>query len=195
MTLDRVRELADGRAHLAADAKTMGLIDGIGSFDQTLTKMQSIIQRRTGNMQASLSETAVDAALTVELTAPPAPVVVTETPQPKAASYAEIVAACVGCDPSFICGQLAAGVTVAAAQSAWMAEQNERIKAAIAKPGVEPIGTKPSAAGNQSGDVVSDWEAAVETFTAKGKTKQQAILAADRKFPGLREAMLAQVNQ
>jgi signal peptide peptidase SppA len=186
-----LEEIADGRAWLAAEAKSMGLIDGIGSFDQTLTKLQSIANRRTGTMQTSLAESAVDAALTVELTAPPAPVVATETPRP--ASYQEIVTACVGADPLFICKQLADNATVAASQSAWMAEQNQRIAAAKQRPGVEPIGTKQSKA-NPVGDVLNDWREAVAAKMAAGLPKAKATAAVVKESPDLHQAYISAVN-
>lgn len=188
-----LEEIADGRAWLAAEAKTMGLIDGIGSFDQTLTKLQSIANRRTVTMQTSLAESAVDAALTVELSTPPAPVVTTETPNPQAATYAEIVASCVGADPAFICAQLAAGVTVAAAQSAWMTEQNARIAAASQRPGVDAVGTKPSKA-NPVGDVLNDWREAVAAKMAAGLPKAKATASVVKENPELHQAYIAAVN-
>lgn len=53
--------------------------------------------------------------------------------KPQSASYAEIVAACPKADAEFIVKQLAAGVTVAAAQGAWMTELAARAEAADAK--------------------------------------------------------------
>ncbi len=38
------------------------------------------------------------------------------------------------------------------------------------------------------------WAAAVEAEKAKGSNAQNAVIAANRKNPGLREAMLAEVN-
>jgi hypothetical protein len=67
LTAVRVRELADGRAWLAAEAKTLGLIDAIGSFDQALSELQSQAKPRREPMQTSLVETAVDAALAIEV--------------------------------------------------------------------------------------------------------------------------------
>jgi protease-4 len=135
-----LEEIADGRAWLAADAKQMGLIDEIGSFDIALSKLQTKASNRRSSMQASLPGSAVDAALTVEIS----PVVATtETPQPKAASYAELKAACVGADAAFLCSQLEASATLTQASAAWMAAQNERLEASRQKPGVDAVGTKP----------------------------------------------------
>jgi signal peptide peptidase SppA len=39
LPLAKVRELADGRAHIAAKAKELGLIDGVQSFTQTLARL------------------------------------------------------------------------------------------------------------------------------------------------------------
>ncbi|MDE2472037.1 MAG: S49 family peptidase, partial [Bradyrhizobium sp.] len=40
LTLTRVRELADGRAHVGQAAAALGLVDGIQSFDETLSQLQ-----------------------------------------------------------------------------------------------------------------------------------------------------------
>jgi len=135
--------------------------------------------------------------LTVELTAPAAPVVVTETPKPQAASYGEIVAACVGADPAFICSQLAAGATVTVAQSAWMAEQNARIAAASQRPGVDPVGTKPSKPQQQQSqdtDAARQWHDAIRERMAAGMTQAQAARAVAVENPDLQIAFIAAHN-
>jgi hypothetical protein len=115
-------------------------------------------------------------------------------PQPKAASYQEIVAACVGCDPNFICAQLAAGVTVTAAQSAWMAAQNERLEASRQKPGVDAVGTIPSKS-NGRGDAIQLWNEAVAEKVAAGLPKSKAAASVVRENPELHAAYVAASNK
>jgi len=200
LTASRVRELADGRAYLAAEAKTLGLIDAIASFDRALSELQSQAQvkPRREPMQTSLVETAVDAALSVDA----APVAATPQappakPQPPApASYQELVAGCVGADPAFLCSQLAAGATLAQAQTAWMAEQNKRLAAAQQRPGVDAVGTKAagSTAGTIDPDAISNWEALVQAEQQTGKTPAQATRACVTKHPDAHLAYLAAFN-
>lgn len=45
MTMKQVQELADGRIHPAADAKKLGLIDGVQSFDETLRQLVAASRR------------------------------------------------------------------------------------------------------------------------------------------------------
>ena len=141
-------------------------------------------------MQASLPGSAVDAALTVEIS----PVVATtETPQPKAASYAELKAACVGADPAFLCSQLEANTTVDAATAAWMAAQNERIEASRQRPGVDAVGTKPSKA-RPTGDALQDWKDALAEKMETGMKKGAAVSALAKESPELHKAYLDAVN-
>ena len=201
LTAARVRELADGRAWLAAEAKTLGLIDAIGSFDQALSELQSQAKPRREPMQTSLVETAVDAALSVEV-APAAAAVPqpqpAKPPVPAPASYQELVVGCVGADPGFLCSQLAAGATLAQAQTAWMTEQNKRIIAAQQRPGVEAVGTK--ATGNNKGsqsidpDAISNWNTLLEAEQQTGKTLAQATKTCVAKHPDAHLAYLAAFN-
>jgi protease-4 len=196
LTAARVRELADGRAYLAAEAKTLGLIDAIGSFDQALSELQSQVKPRREPMQTSLVETAVDAALAIEV--PPA------APQPQLAkppvagpaSYQELVAGCVGADPAFLCSQLAAGATLAQAQTAWMTEQNRRIVAAQQRPGVEAVGTKATGKSSPSidPDAIANWNALIEAEQQTGKTLAQATRACVVQHPDAHLAYLAAFN-
>ena len=144
-------------------------------------------------MQASLPGSAVDAALTVETS----PVVATtETPQPKAATYADLKAACVGADAAFLCSQLDANATLTDASAAWMVAQNERIEAARQKPGVDAVGTKPTkkASARAEGDAAQQWEAAIRDKMDGGMSRQQATRAVAVEDPDLQAAFLAAHN-
>ena len=186
-----LEEIADGRAWLAADAKDMGLIDEIGSFDQAIAKLRTKASNRRANMEASLPGAAVDAALSVEIV----PVVTTtETPQPKAATYQELKAACLGADAAFIVSQLDANATIDAATSAWMVEQNKRIEAAKQRPGVDAVGTKPSK-GDGRGDAIQIWNDAVEEKVTAGLSKPKAVAAVVRENPELHAAFVAASNK
>jgi signal peptide peptidase SppA len=47
MSLSAVTKLADGRVHVGRDAVTLGLIDGVKSFDDVLAELQASAPRRT----------------------------------------------------------------------------------------------------------------------------------------------------
>lgn len=188
-----LEEIADGRAWLASEAKDIGLIDAIGSFDSVLSDLSSMANRRRTKMEASLPGAAVDAALTIETSAPvKQEVETTSTPQP--ASYAELKAGCIGCDAAFVCSQLEKSATLPDAQAAWMAEQNRRIEEAQRRPGVEPVGTQPTKQAAAGMDVRDDWQKAVAAHMASGMTKPQAVAAVVRSNPELHAAYVAMAN-
>lgn len=187
MAMDRVREIADGRVHVGAEALRLGLVDRIQSFDQTISQA-----RKPGS--SKMSER-------------------TETQQPAStssaapASYHELVAGCVGADAGFICSQLERKATLSQAQANWMAEQNQRIaaaradadqaKAAQKKPGQDPVTgpAKGAAAAASSGDPIGEWNEAVAAKVKAGFSRAKAVSAVNRENPDLRVAMLQAHNQ
>jgi len=201
LTAKQVRELADGRVYIADEAKKLGLIDAVGSFDQALSDLQKLASKRRPIMQASLTDvTAVDAALAVDVTAqhqqaaPPLP---PKGPQP--ASYQEIVAGCIGADPSFICAQQAAGATLSQAQAAWMAEQNKRIVAAQQKPGVDAVGTRApgkqqAASAGYDPDAIASWNQLVAQKRVEGMDQRRATSWCVENHPQEHAAYLAAFN-
>lgn len=46
LSIEKTRELADGRVHMAAQAQQMRLIDGVQSFDATWTKLVALTSQR-----------------------------------------------------------------------------------------------------------------------------------------------------
>lgn len=135
---------------------------------------------------------------------------------PKAATYAELKASCVGADAGFICAQLENSATVAQAQAAWMAEQQKRIEAANAKAaeaeakaaeaaaksavkpvGVEPLGTAAKEGAKDveaSADPVAEWDSCVRAEVAKGRTRAQAISNVAKADPDLHQAYIDAYN-
>jgi len=208
LTLLRTRQLADGRAHIAATASHLGLIDGVKSFDETLNQLLPI--RRSKSMAETTTEN---------------PVTVT-VPKPAAATLQQIEAACPGADNDFLCGQLRNAATEEQARNAWMAEQQKRIEAAkveaisaqtkiaeaeakakaaeteamIAKakmpiPGVAPLGN--SGTGKQSasdGDPVAAWNELIDGYAASLGNRGKAISKAVREHPEAHRAYLVAYN-
>jgi len=204
LTAKQVRELADGRVYIAAEAKKLGLIDAVGSFDQALSDLQKLASKRRPTMQASLTDvTAVDAALAVDVTAQPQQAATSSPPplkpkEPQPASYQEIVAGCIGADPAFICAQQAAGATLPQAQAAWMAEQNKRLVAAQQKPGVDAVGTrtpgKSSASTGYDPDAIANWNQLVAQKRAEGMDQRRATSWCVENHPDAHAAYLAAFN-
>ena len=58
LNLTQVRQLADGRVHLAADATKLGLIDGVATMDEALDELVSLSSsRRTVSMSETIAPT------------------------------------------------------------------------------------------------------------------------------------------
>jgi signal peptide peptidase SppA len=184
LSAERVRELADGRVHLARDAAGLGLIDGVSTFDQVLAALAASSNPKGKRMSQELP---ADTA-------------------PKAATHREIKAACPGCDNDFVIAQLDAGATLDQSMRAWMAEQNTRLaaskaetekaKAAATKPGVEPLpnGGKAGAKASSGADPIEAFNEAVAEKMAAGMKKPKAIQAVVRENPELHESYIAAYN-
>lgn len=181
MDLDSVRKLATGQVWIGQQAVDTGLIDGVKSFDAALLETAATVKQRR------------------------------EARRMAAASYAEIVAACPGATPDFICDQLKAGANVETAVKDFMAFQSLQIEQArkeaaeakaaaeaakakpVAKaPGVEPLSE--AAAAKEIGNAREEWEAAVAAKIKAGMSRPRAVSAAARENPRLRAEMLAAVN-
>lgn len=199
LSLAGVRAVADGRVHLAASAKELGLIDAVQSLDETLQQLQTKRSTKTmSQANAAIASAATEGAVLIS------------APQP--ATYAELKAACAGADADFICKQLDAKATVQHATQCWMAEQNARIeaankkaaeaedkvKAAAEKPGVKALGTAGNTATTSScavdGDPKSEWDEKVAAEVKRGKPQHEATKMVARKFPDLRAAYVAAHN-
>jgi signal peptide peptidase SppA len=192
LELAQVRDLADGRVHVGADAKKLRLVDAVQSFDETVAQLQAKAAGK-GRMKA-----------------------MSEPNAPQAATIAELKAACPGADSGFLVAQMEAGATVAVAAAAWLAEQqkqlaalkaeNEELKTKTAPPagaqppakraGVQPVvdSGKPAGSGSsgaESGDAVADFNAAVlAQMNLNGGDRRAAVLSVARTRPDLHQAYL-----
>lgn len=139
-TLERTRELADGRIHVGQAALELGLADGIQSFDETLSNLRT----KTRSAPRMSAESQAGEART------------DTTREPQAASFHDLKAALPGADADFICRQMEANATTAQAQAAWLAElgrrnqtltaerdaaakERDEAKAAAVRPGADPL--------------------------------------------------------
>lgn len=194
MSVERVRELADGRIHIASEALRLGLVDKIGTFEEALAELGQATQKKKGLVMSQENTETTPATPSVPVKA-----------EPVAASFHQIKEACPGADTGFICAQLEGKATAEQAGKAWMSEQTTRLQAAqedlknakakADKPGLEPVGTvvvKGDADG--ASDEATKWKAAVNAKVAAGMSRQRACSAVNREHPGLREAFVAETN-
>jgi len=102
--MGRVRELADGKVHLAAQAAELGLIDGVSSIDAALDELVSLTSTRKA---VSMSET---------------------TAAPQAATIEELEQALPGASADFVLSQVKSGATLQTAMSAFLKVQRAELE-------------------------------------------------------------------
>jgi signal peptide peptidase SppA len=204
MQVSQVKDLADGRVHIASDAKTLGLIDDVKSFDEVIDS-QAKSERTRKKAETDTPETVADVNNPIAENREEE-AAMSDTPKaPAAATYHELEAGCPGADSEFICAQMKVNATLPAAQSAWMVEQNRRIdaakketeqeKAKAAKPGVPPVNQHADRKSNTDGaDAISQWNAAVKEKVGQGMARKQAISALAKSDPELHAAYIAEYN-
>jgi signal peptide peptidase SppA len=189
MAPESVAQLADGRVHMAADALSLGLIDAIQSWDEFLAALSAAAIENQKSRTALMS---TESAIT-----PSAP-----------ASYADLKAGLPGADAGFLCEQLEVAATLAAAQTAWMAEQDRRIRAAQAETaqaklaasaaGLPTLGGATAAgalAGETGSDAVEAWQKALaEKLTACNGDRARAVRQLVRENPSLHADFVAASN-
>jgi protease-4 len=102
LTQAQLKELSRGGVVSAKAGISLGLIDGIRTYEAAVAELRSMIPAKTKGSRMS-------------------------TENPVAATLPELKQACKGASADFLMEQLEAGATVAAAQSAWNAQQNALI--------------------------------------------------------------------
>lgn len=214
ISTEKARELADGRVHIGAKAKALGLVDAIGTFESALKSAGMTNVRRSGRVAAESiveTESAGEPAQREECEA----MAETQTaaPEPKkpaAASFEDLTACLPGADEKFICSQLAKKATLDQAQTAWMEEQQRRIEAKekelseakaaaesaqAKKPGVKGLSELgDTKAASDSTDAIAEWNAAVSAKLAIVKDKAKAVRAVVKENPELHKAFLLATN-
>lgn len=213
----RVRELADGRVHVGANAVDLGLADSIGTFDETLAALPT---GRGGGPRfageqpgGSAIRTQENETMSVEpnLVAPAE--AKTPTPVP-VATLKELKTALPKADAEFLVEAAEKQLTVEAAKDAWIARQDEKMsdlraerEKATQEPkriGNEPLRGKPrgydmplDATGETSddhGDPVARYDALVRERVANGATRMVACDAVTKAHPELHKAYLLATN-
>lgn len=216
MTMDQVSTLADGRVHLASEAKNLGLIDDVSAFEDFFDRF-TVSVSAPGSPVVSQK----DIDMSSENTVKPVPVslVELETSFPK--SSAEWKLSCLKAGYSIdearasYCAILQAEVDAANKR----AEEAEKRVSSASKPGVAPLKSRaraedapkdeedPAAMDEEATDDMDEdemteeeassrWNAAVEKqMKVCGGDKAKAVRLANKKNPGLRAAYVAAANR
>jgi signal peptide peptidase SppA len=200
---EQLAAASTGAVWIGEEAKAMGLVDGVQTFEETLSQLRALglkpTSKRTGGLKMS-------------------------------ATIVELKAACPGASADFLVQQAEAGATVESAQRAHMAEQNRLLQAANqaaetaraqaqaaeakataaeakanekaadgakAKPGVDPLKTKNAGADDGDGaDPIVAFNTAVdaELNSLRHKTRRDAVAAVVKRDPALHQAYLQAFN-
>jgi len=199
MSLAQVRQVADGRVHLASHAMDLKLIDGVGTISEAISALSAVANPRKREVTMSENKT-----------------------EPTAATIEQLRAACPGASSDFLLKQLEANATVQSAQTAFIVEQNEQVrkanaeveeaKASAAKAEKEAEEAKSKQqqqlpgndvhqdnGGGSNGDAATGgwrgenaraaWTQKIAELTDRGVDRIEATSIVDRDNPGLREAM------
>ena len=168
-----LRTVADGRIFVAGEAVRNGLIDGIKTFEQTLVALQNSRAKSNTSRKEKIVE----------------------------ATYQEIVTACPGASPEFICGQLAAKAMISDAREAYAAHQTaeiNRLKSEANKPpestGNQSLGTRPSSGQEGATGGVTEFGELVKARMAQGMSRRNAVRAAARENPDLHHRHVSETN-
>eukprot|EP00913_Durusdinium_trenchii_P028456 g26684.t1 len=162
----RVAELADGRVHMASDAKSLGLVDAIESFDTAVAELRDASARRQSSRTQAAVPHGPDPQSTIISAKESHVTTQTATQSPQPATIQEIKSACPGIDNDFAVKLLESSATVDDCRTRWMAEQQSRLDAREKeledarnsgpkpKPGVDPTlapGSEGGAGRNRNG--------------------------------------------
>lgn len=199
-SVEAIQEHADGGIFTAAQAVERGLIDGVKTLEAAYAELVGMAQARnklsTSNAGAKRMSEQPDNT-------------------PKAATIAELKAACPGAPADWLLAQVESGATLAAAQTAFIAHQAKQLdeaKSAAAKAGEDAkakggagLGVDfgraratPAAGGavatEETGDPVADFNSEVAAAMAGGTPRFAAVQAVARKRPDLHKAYLLATN-
>lgn len=218
MAIERVQTLADGRVHIASEAKSIGLIDHISTLDETISRAQ--VAARAGSKTRKPMAAAGSPVTSLRKGQSMSDTLEASVAElkPQAATIEQIEAACSGAPDSFVLSQMKRGATIDQATQAWSQEQvkianakaaeqaaeNAKLRAELEEAkkttfhgttGVDAIGSVTiSSSVVSSGSARETWDAAIAEKKRGGMASDLAVLTVDKENPGLREQMLHEVN-
>jgi signal peptide peptidase SppA len=194
LSAEQMKGIATGAVWISNEAKTMGLVDGVKSFEDVIAELEASAQAPK-NKKSGVKQTIQEETETMSEE--------NKVETPKAASIAEIKAACPGAEAAWVLGQIEKGASLQEAQTEFIKVQaahnellraeSEAAQAALNKPGNAPVGSG-KASGNYEGTAKSEWDRLVGEAVKSGMNRTRALSHVNAKNPGLREAMLDEVN-
>ncbi len=224
MSLEQVKTLADGRTHVGRDALKLGLVDGVQSLDQTLAQLRDQVSRSSQSKARTMSGLAPVAAvletplnalagdLTPGVSTAPATIASVAAPllaqpvAPRAATLAELKAACPNASAEFLMSQLEGAATLQSAQTAFTLHLQQQLAAAQqrpaapetpARPGNRPLGTAPAGTVAETvaaGSAVEQFDQLVRERMSAGLDRSRAILQVAKADPDLHAQFLFGTN-
>jgi len=209
MPLSKVKSLADGRVHVGTEAKALGLVDAVQSFDEALADLSKSIQPGGSRAASEVTSNPVSeegapimAGESTTTTAPAAPAAAALVAAVVlGASFEQLRSAFPKASNDFICDQLAKKATVEQAQGAYIASleaSNDQLKAGAGKPGVTGVTDRPAATATReeaTAEPIKAWEDAIEArLKGCGGDKAKAIRQLAKEKPELHASYLEAYN-
>lgn len=215
---EQVQTLADGRVHVGEYAIDLKLIDAVETFDAAVSQLEQTNQinrspvRMAGahfqNEDTDMSTQDAKAAASSTSAATETKPVASETKPaganpPLPATFAELKTTLPEATAEFREQCLEQNLTLVQAKDRWTAKLVEDLKAMqaerdalkTAKPGVEALGSRDSAASAESGDPIERFNQAVAEKTKQGIDKAKAIRQVVKADPDLHAVYLAAWNE
>jgi signal peptide peptidase SppA len=207
LSAESAQALADGRVHVGRNALSLGLIDGIQSFDSTLATLKAMSPAAPISNPSPNNPKRKGPAMSGENTA----AAETKIDAPQAATIQQLKAAFPKASAEFVMAQLERASTLAQAQTAWIDVLQSQVEASTAevaklKKGgapVLPTGGKArtaaaveaeAASSGFEGDAAQQMSAAVAEKMKLGLSRRDAIKSVARGNPDLHRAYLEQTN-
>jgi signal peptide peptidase SppA len=191
---EQMKNVSSGGVFLATEAQSLGLIDGIKSFDETLaaleaaaTKKKPAGARASAEVVPSKQEIAMSDPTKETAAAIPA------------ASLKELKTALPKASADFLVKAQEDGLTVSAAKDRYMAEQDAAIDDLRAKQ--KTVGTKPIGGGAKggteatAGDPITDFKAIVDGHISAGMKREKAWSKAVHENKELHAAYVTAYNE
>ncbi|QGJ70617.1 Hypothetical protein PBC10988_23150 [Planctomycetales bacterium 10988] len=189
LSMSETKKLADGRVYVAAQAKQLGLIDSVGTYEAAYKQLLQATNQKRKPMSND---------------------------KPQAATLQELEAACPGASAEFVLSQAKRGATVSDALGAYaqelqsqatkQAEENARLQRELEEArqsrtkqstcGAPPLLEGGGAVGaSAEGDPIKQWNQEVKENMKLGMSKQEAIRDVVATNPELHQAYLAAHNK
>lgn len=208
--------LADGRLHKGQAAVDLKLIDAVQSIDETLSQLIEATQKppsqKSQSQKPSRGSRATDATRRPTMSQDLTSAVATELVSSQA-SLAQLKKALPHATSDFLVAQIEAEASVEEAVKAYsdvLAKENAALKAELAEKTAadkaaaekeKPKAGSPvlkdvagHAEGASSGDSAGEFQAKVDALVERGIPRFKAVTTVARKYPELREAMVAEAN-